>query len=116
MAKAALSTINQPAFLAHVRDTGVHLRERLLSVQQQCPLIVADVRGRGLIQGIELRVDPGTSGFIDMARERGLLLVSAGKNTVRMVPPLIVTREQIDEAVEVVREVLVELERGIQFE
>ncbi|KAL2915374.1 acetylornithine aminotransferase [Polyrhizophydium stewartii] len=98
-------TISSPEFLAAVQRAGVHLRARMLELKDASPLIV-DVRGRGLIQGIAFRENVDPQMFVRLARERGVLLVSAGCNTIRLIPPLIVSLEQIDRAAEVFEEVL----------
>ncbi len=88
--------INQPAFLAHVEETGVYLRHRLQTLESDK---VVEVRGLGLMVGLELNVP--VADVVAAARGKGLLLVNAGDNVIRFVPPLTVTRPQIDEAMEV---------------
>lgn len=63
--------------------------------------------------GLQLRdsVDPGL--FVEMAREQGVLVISAGNNTVRLVPPLIITKEEIDKAIEVFENVISDMESYI---
>ena len=76
----------------------------------QAPLI-GDVRGRGLMVGVELVRDRATKeraieerdAVVTAAFERGLLLLGAGKNSIRFSPPLVLTREQADTAVGSVR-------------
>ncbi|KAJ2723794.1 acetylornithine aminotransferase [Coemansia sp. Benny D115] len=79
--------INTPELLAHVENAGKVLEEEL--TRELGSLIggpVVELRGTGLLRGIQLSSDP--TKVIDMARERGLMLVAAGGNTVRIVPPL----------------------------
>jgi acetylornithine/N-succinyldiaminopimelate aminotransferase len=87
--------ISQPPFLAHVRETGDYLKERLQEINS--PLI-EEVRGRGLMVGVELSVD--VAPFIDAGYEHGLLLVNAGTNVIRFVPPLILEKAHVDTAIE----------------
>jgi acetylornithine/N-succinyldiaminopimelate aminotransferase len=84
--------ISQPGFLAHVKETGDYLKERLTEINS--PLI-KEVRGRGLMVGLELSVD--VSPIIEAGYDHGLLLVNAGPNVVRFVPPLIVEKQHVDE-------------------
>jgi acetylornithine/succinyldiaminopimelate/putrescine aminotransferase len=63
-------------------------------------------RGRGLLQGLLIDGDPGD--IVARARAHGLLLSTAGANVVRLVPPLIVSKAEIDEAVEILDAVLEE--------
>lgn len=68
------------------------------------PELVAEVRGRGLILGLQVNEDP--SGIIKAARERGLLVISAGKNTLRFVPSLLISEEEIQEGLKILREAI----------
>ncbi len=86
-----LRRISQPAFLAQVRDVGEYLVERLEEINS--PLI-RDVRGRGLIVGIEL--DCSSAALVSAGYEKGLLLLNAGEQVLRFVPPLIAQRADID--------------------
>ena len=80
---------------------------------------VGDVRGLGLMIGIELVRDQSTKErapelrdrLVNMAFERGLLILGAGQNAIRLCPPLVITRDQADFAVNTLEECLEELER-----
>ncbi|CEP09696.1 hypothetical protein [Parasitella parasitica] len=87
--------ITTPDFIASVDQKGEYLKSLLKQVQSSYPALIKEVRGKGLLIGVEFTKDP--SPIVKMARERGLLVVTAGCNTVRVVPPLIITE---DEAVE----------------
>ena len=65
---------------------------------------VADVRGRGLMWGIELN-EPAAP-FVAAARERRLLVATAGPSVVRLIPPLVVTDADLERAVEILEQVL----------
>ena len=67
---------------------------------------IKDHRGLGLMQGIELDVPVGE--IINKALEEGLILISAGADIIRFVPPLIVTREDIDNMTEILDRVFME--------
>lgn len=102
-ALSVFSRIRKPSFLAHVREVGTHL-ERGLRTQLQGaqPELITEVRGRGLILGVQFARDP--TPLVKMARERGLLIVTAAGNTVRVIPPLILTKEQADKGVGILAE------------
>jgi acetylornithine/N-succinyldiaminopimelate aminotransferase len=87
--------VRQPEFLAHVREVGEYLLERLEEINS--PLI-KEVRGRGLMAGLELTIE--TPAIIKAGYEHGLLLVNAGTNTLRFVPPLIVEKSDVDNLIE----------------
>ncbi|MCU0511752.1 MAG: aspartate aminotransferase family protein [Anaerolineae bacterium] len=91
VAAAVLERIQQPAFLAHVADTGAYLMERLAEINS--PLI-KEVRGRGLMVGLEMTMD--VAPLVKAGYAHGLLLVNAGTHVIRLVPPLIATRADVD--------------------
>ncbi len=70
-------------------------RKGFEKLQRQYPDVVKEVRGRGLILGLQLTQDP--TPFVTAARERGLLVITCGTNTLRFVPPLIISEEEIQE-------------------
>lgn len=94
-AQVVLDRMRQPAFLAQVRENGAYLMAQLR--EQITGDDVLDIRGRGLMVGVEF-ADP-VGGLVDAALANGLIVVNAGPTVLRLVPPLIVSREQIDEAV-----------------
>jgi len=103
VAKYVIERISQPSFLANVNETGEYLRERLSEINS--PLI-KEVRGRGLMVGLELTVD--VSPIIDAGYEHGLLMVSAGTNIIRFVPPLIATKANVDTLIDRLTTILAE--------
>jgi acetylornithine/succinyldiaminopimelate/putrescine aminotransferase len=93
--------VADPAFLAEVQAKGDYLMELLSELNS--PHILA-VRGKGLIVGVEL--DTEAAPIIAEGYKRGLILVNAGPNILRFVPPLIITRAEIERAVSIVGEIL----------
>lgn len=98
-AEAAFDVINDPNFLENVVERGEQLRGGLARALEGVDA-VKEVRGRGLITGVQL--DRPAGGVCDAARERhGLLVLTAGKgDVVRLVPPLVLTAAEVDEGVE----------------
>ncbi|HOU41579.1 MAG TPA: aminotransferase class III-fold pyridoxal phosphate-dependent enzyme, partial [Promineifilum sp.] len=74
------------------------------------PLVV-EVRGEGLLVGVELKT--AVAPILAAARQRGLLIINAGDTTLRIAPPLIVTRDHIDAAVAILGACLVEEEKRL---
>ncbi|KAJ3470147.1 hypothetical protein MRS44_000246 [Fusarium solani] len=74
-------------------------RQRFTKLQEKYPELVKEVRGRGLILGLQLSEDP--TPIIKAARERGLLIITAGTNTLRFVPSLTVTDEEITQGLDI---------------
>jgi acetylornithine/N-succinyldiaminopimelate aminotransferase len=93
--KYVLERVSQPEFLAHIDEVGAYMKERLLELNS--PLI-KDVRGRGLMLGLELTVEVGPA--VEAGYRHGLLMVNAGTHVIRFVPPLIATRADVDTLIE----------------
>jgi acetylornithine aminotransferase len=72
--------------------------------QQRWPDTVTEIRGKGLILGLQLDQDPGP--IVQAARERGLLVLTCGTNTLRFVPPLVVSGEEIEEGMTILEEAM----------
>ena len=104
VAGAVLDRVNDPAFLADVAAKGQYLRERLEELNS--PHIL-EIRGSGLLIGMDLDVPAGD--IVTAGYERGLLTVNAGPNTLRLVPPLIISRGEIDQLIERLEVILQEL-------
>src|SRR5438552_2556613 len=96
-------TVAAPDFLAAVRRKGDWVGERLGALAARSPR-VREVRGRGLMWGIEL-TEPAAP-FVTAARERALLVVTAGPNVLRLIPPLVITLEELERGVAILEEVL----------
>lgn len=79
--------------LAHVNDISVYLEEKLDELVNKYDIIL-ERRGRGLMQGLEFRGP--VKDYILAAMEKGLIIIAAGTNAIRFVPPLIITKEDID--------------------
>jgi predicted acetylornithine/succinylornithine family transaminase len=103
VALEVLRTIADPDFLAEVRAKGAWLGERLARLAANSPRVRA-VRGRGLIWGIEL-AEPAAP-VVTAARERQLLVLTAGPNVIRIVPPLTISQGDLERGVAVLSEVL----------
>jgi predicted acetylornithine/succinylornithine family transaminase len=95
VAEVVFDKLSDEKMLKHVNEAGAYLGEKLEALQAEFPALLSDVRGRGLIWGVDLKGD--TSKAVNKGYEHGLILVSAGENTIRFVPPLIVGQKEIDE-------------------
>src|SRR5205823_7674289 len=113
--EAALVTIAllEESLVENASRLGEHLMARLRTWPARFPN-VGDVRGLGLMLGIELVRDQRSKEkandlrdrVVNMAFERGVLVLGAGDNTIRLCPPLVVTREQCDFALDTLEECL----------
>lgn len=112
---AALETIKllEAELMANATRVGTHLQTRLRELQARHAL-VSDVRGLGLMVGMELRRDGAAAvkeagEVIQRSFRRGLLLLPCGKSTIRFCPPLVIDEEDVDIAVGIIDEVLAEI-------
>ena len=94
---AVLDVVLEPGFLDHVRQMGLVLKQRLAELADRHPAIIAEVRGQGLMMGLRTHVP--NAEFIAAARDQKLLLIGAGENVARLLPPLIVTEAEVGDAV-----------------
>jgi acetylornithine/N-succinyldiaminopimelate aminotransferase len=95
VAEHVVQRLADPVLLEHVRETGCWLHGELTALMQRTGMLRA-IRGMGYMWGIDTH-EPAAA-IIGRAFERGLLLVSAGEHTIRLLPPLIMTRAQLTEA------------------
>ena len=94
---AVVETIQAPGFLDHVRQMGLYLKQRLAGIADAHPTVAAEVRGEGLLVGVRCLAPVGD--VVAAMRDQNLLGVAAGENVIRLIPPLIVTEVEIDEAI-----------------
>ena len=93
-----LDIVSEPEFLEGVGRRAGFFRQRLEGLVDGHPDIFSEVRGYGLMLGIKCRVPNGE--FIDAALEQNLLTIAAGDNVVRLLPPLIMSQEEMADAVD----------------
>jgi len=102
-ALAVAQYLSDHDILTNVEERGAQLTAGLESMAGRYPKIMGDVRGWGLLKGIEIKDGAGVSAgdLVGDAMDGGLLLVPAGPSVVRFVPPLIVTKEDVDAALDI---------------
>jgi len=116
--QAALATIEllQEGLIENAARTGEYLLGRLRELQKRFPLI-GDVRGKGLMIGIEIVKDPETrkkgveerNQIVQKSFEKGLLILGCGENVIRFSPPLIIGQKEADLALTILEDVLQEM-------
>jgi 4-aminobutyrate aminotransferase len=110
---ATLDVLEKEALMRNATEQGVYVQQRLRKIQGRSRWI-GDIRGRGLMIGIELVRNQQTKERADLERDqivqkafvRGLLLLPCGRNSIRMSPPLNISREEIDEGLNILDELL----------
>ena len=96
-ARAVLDIFEKRHIVEHVREVGAYLSEKLEELAAECS-VVKEHRGIGLIQGLELTVPVGPVVSKALLEEK-LILISAGANTIRFVPPLVIEKADVDEMI-----------------
>ncbi len=102
-ALASINTIVDENLPENAKNMGNYLMEKLSSLKEKFPLI-KEVRGRGLIVGAELNIEGRE--IVNKALEKGLILNCIGTNVIRFVPPLIINKGHIDQALNILESIL----------
>jgi acetylornithine aminotransferase len=99
-----VSRLSDAELLKSVDAKSKVFRGRFEKLQQRFPELITEVRGRGLILGLQLTQDP--TPIVKAARERGLLVITAGTNTLRFLPSLTITEEEIAQGLDILEEAI----------
>src|ERR1700704_3088467 len=118
-ALATLDVIEKEGLLKNSQEVGDHMLKRMADWPKKHK-IVGDVRGRGLMIGVEIVKDQTTredgasdrDHIVELAFERGVLFLGCGPSTVRIAPPLIVTKDEADVAMDALEEAIAVVEKG----
>ena len=100
-ANAVLDIVNNKQFLDEVNKKGEYIKQGILSIGSDK---ITDVRGMGLMLGIIVDADKRAE-YVNECISNGLLVLTAGTNTIRLLPPLTISYEEIDEAISVFKKV-----------
>jgi len=100
VASTVLDIVSDPDFLEAVRGKALRLKQGLFSLKDQHADIVEEVRGEGLLTGLKLKNHVTPAQVVKAAADEKLLIVGAGDNTVRLLPPLIASDKEIAEGVQ----------------
>jgi len=100
---AVMAALLENGLINNATQMGSYLFEKLEGLKRKYGFIM-DIRGLGLLLGMELSIDGGK--IVDLCREKGLLINCASQKVLRFLPPLNITREHVDEAVEILDKVM----------
>lgn len=103
-ANVVLDTVPKAEFLANVEEVGSYFKGKLLKLQEKYPALISEVRGEGLILGAEL-TRPGRD-IVNECLAKGAIINCTSGNVLRFIPPLIITKEQVDQVMEILDETL----------
>ncbi|KAN0112390.1 acetylornithine and succinylornithine aminotransferase [Hyaloscypha variabilis] len=104
LAHYMVSRLSDPVLQDSVLAKSKIFLKHFQHLQQTFPELVKEIRGRGLILGLQLTQDP--TPIVTAARERGLLVITAGTNTLRFVPSLTIKEEEIEEGMQILEEAM----------
>lgn len=104
LAHYVVSRLADPALQQDVVAKGAVFAQGFKKLRENYPDLIKEVRGRGLILGLQLTEDP--SPIVTAARERGLLVITAGTNTLRFVPSLTISNNEIQQGLEILAEAI----------
>ena len=96
-ANAVLDVMLEAGFLDRVRRTGLFFKQRLAEIKDRYPSVISEVRGEGLLVGVRAGVPAGE--LVDALRAEKMIAVAAGDNVVRLLPPLIISEQEIGEGI-----------------
>jgi acetylornithine/N-succinyldiaminopimelate aminotransferase len=104
----AIDMILEPGFLDHVNKISNYLQQQLAGLTASHPDVFESLRGQGLMIGLKMKTD--ASAFIAQARANGLIVLPAGDNVVRLLPPLTLSEEEARQGVELLNKTASQLE------
>ena len=96
-ANATLDVMLEPGFFERVQRTSLVLKQKLAEIKDRYPSIIAEVRGEGLLIGLKALVPVGE--LVDACRAEKMITLPAGDNVMRLLPPLIISEQEIAEGV-----------------
>lgn len=100
-ANVVLDTIANDDFLAGVRDVGAHFKQALTNLQKKYPAHIVEVRGTGLILGMEVKESEDAAAIARRMLEQGVIINCTAGNVLRFIPPLIFSKNEVDELIAV---------------
>ena len=112
-ANVVLDAVANDHFLAGVRDVGTHFKQALMDLQSKYPAHIAEVRGAGLILGMEMQRNEDAAAIARRMLEQGVIINCTAGNVLRFIPPLIFTKNEVDELIRVLDRCILDIcDRG----
>jgi acetylornithine/N-succinyldiaminopimelate aminotransferase len=107
-----LEIVTEPGFLDSVRQKALRLKQSLEGLKDQFPAVIEEVRGQGLLSGVRLKVAPAD--LVKAAAAEKLLLVGAGDNVVRLLPPLTISDDDLGEGLARLGRAVAKISRSLE--
>ena len=114
-ASAVLDLLLENDFLKNLRENIIYFDNKmdaLISDDEKEASIISSKKGSGMLRGFQLNESVAAGDFGNISRDKGLLLVGAAENTIRLLPPLNTSKEEIDQAFEILSEVIREIKKN----
>jgi acetylornithine/N-succinyldiaminopimelate aminotransferase len=111
VANAVLDEMLKKNFLKNVREVGSFLKNELIKIQQKFPELIDEIRGEGLMLGIKINAKIENGIVVKKFIDNLLLTIPAGENVIRVLPPLIITKKNVVEAIKKIDKSLEELKK-----
>ena len=105
---AVWDVLTEPGFLDQVNRVSGALTQSLSSLEERYPDLVDGLRGKGMLRGLALKIDPMR--VRKAALDKGLLVGTAGGNVLRLAPPLVITEDDVRQAVEIIDDCLADIQ------
>ena len=105
VAKKVWDTVSAPGFISHVKEMGEVLEKGLQDVKAAYPQKVGELRGRGMLRGFEY-TGGEVKDLLDALRAHGMLALRSGTNVIRIAPPLVITKKEIELGISIIKEAL----------
>jgi 4-aminobutyrate aminotransferase len=117
-ASAVIDVIKEERLLENATKQGAHIMKRLTELKDKCE-IVGDVRGKGLMIGMEIVENKESkkpapqkvSEIMTRSWKRGVNVITCGASTIRIAPPLVITKELVDAALDIIEDCVKEVEK-----
>jgi acetylornithine aminotransferase len=119
LAHHVFGRLSAPEMLSQIASTSSVFQSQINKFQESLPNLVDSVRGRGLILGIQLKstADKSASDIANLivtsAREKGLLIITAGEGTIRLVPPLNIPEDAVSQGLAILEEAMRDVNKEI---
>ena len=104
---AVMDIVSSKKFLENIKRLSKYFFSNLNMIQRKYPKVIKDIRGRGYLIGIQLYKDQ--SKFIQKLMDKKLLTIRAAENVIRVLPPLNVKKNELDQALKIINKVCAEL-------
>lgn len=110
MGNSVLDVVLAPGFLDNVRQVSLRMKQRLAEIRDRHPSVIAEIRGEGLLLGV--RALPPAGELVDALRAEKMITVGSGDNVVRLLPPLIITEDEVADAMDRLDRACARIEAG----